>query len=106
MSKSVEFTVFRGSKSGEIIPDTSRRTLGQFDVFVEITHAGLCGTDQHFKNNGIVLGHEGAGTVREIGSSVTSVQPGNKVGFGWIQKVCGHCDYCVSGMRAFMTLCQ
>ncbi|KAL1874189.1 hypothetical protein Plec18167_006126 [Paecilomyces lecythidis] len=96
MVKSVEFNIFRGSDSGEIVPDTSRCALGPFDVFVEITHAGLCGTDRHFKTKGIALGHEGAGIVREIGGSVTSVQAGDKVGFGWIQKVCGHCDYCIS----------
>ncbi|KAJ9192375.1 hypothetical protein DTO166G4_7246 [Paecilomyces variotii] len=96
MSKSVEFNVFHGSESGEIIPQTSRCTLGPFDAFVEITHAGLCGTDRHFKNKDIALGHEGAGIVRQIGGSVTSLQPGDRVGFGWIQKVCGHCDYCVS----------
>ncbi|GAD99997.1 alcohol dehydrogenase, putative [Paecilomyces variotii No. 5] len=97
MAKSVEFNIFRGSASGEIIPDTSRCALGPFDVFVEVTHAGLCGTDRHFRNKDIALGHEGAGVVRQVGSSVTSVQTGDKVGFGWVRKICGHCDYCVSG---------
>ncbi|KAL2004735.1 hypothetical protein VTN00DRAFT_3263 [Thermoascus crustaceus] len=96
MSKTVEFNVFRGTESGGIFADTTRRTLGPFDVFVEITHAGLCGTDRLFKTKGIALGHEGAGVVRDTGDAVTSVKKGDRVGFGWIQKVCGHCNYCIS----------
>lgn len=106
MSKTVEFNVFRGTESGGVFADTTRRTLGPFDVFVEITHAGLCGTDRLFKTKGIALGHEGAGVVRDTGDAVTSVKKGDRVGFGWIQKVCGHCNYCISGMFALRGVCN
>lgn len=97
MTKTVEFNIFRGSEGGEIVPDTTRATLGPGDVFVEISHAGLCGTDRLFRTKGIALGHEGAGTVRDAGGAVDQFRVGDKVGFGWVQKVCGHCDYCITG---------
>lgn len=104
MSKTIEFNVFKGSESGDVIPDTIRRTIQPSEVFVEISHAGLCGTDRLFKHKGIALGHEGAGTVRDVGSAVTTFKVGDKVGFGWVRKVCGHCDFCVSGMYFYLPL--
>lgn len=97
MSKSVEFNVFRGSQSGDIVPDTTKYTINPSDVFVEISHSGLCGTDRLFKDSGIALGHEGAGTVRDVGSAVRDFKVGDKVGFGFIQKVCGRCNFCITG---------
>jgi hypothetical protein len=104
MSKTIEFNVFKGSESGDVNPDTIKRTIQPSEVFVEISHAGLCGTDRLFKNKGIALGHEGAGTVRDVGSAVTTFKAGDKVGFGWVRKVCGYCDCCVSGMYFYLSL--
>jgi S-(hydroxymethyl)glutathione dehydrogenase/alcohol dehydrogenase len=54
------------------------------EVLVEIKATGICHTDAYtldgFDNEGIfpaVLGHEGAGVVREVGAGVTSVVPGD-----------------------------
>lgn len=67
-----EFTVFKGSEKGEIV---ERRTQcpdpTENEVLVRITHSGLCGTDEHYKQANIVLGHEGAGVVEAIGAKVT-----------------------------------
>jgi hypothetical protein len=53
------------------------------EVLVEIMATGICHTDAYtldgFDSEGIfpsVLGHEGAGIVREVGAGVTSVKPG------------------------------
>lgn len=97
MGKTVEFNVFRGSERGEITPEATTRTIGPSEVFVEISHAGLCGTDRLFRNKNTPLGHEGAGTVRDIGSAVESFHIGDRVGFGGVHKQCGHCDYCITG---------
>ena len=56
------------------------------EVLVRITHTGVCHTDA-FTLSGedpeglfpVVLGHEGAGIVIEVGEGVTSVQPGDHV---------------------------
>ncbi|KAL1961667.1 hypothetical protein VTN77DRAFT_1342 [Rasamsonia byssochlamydoides] len=90
------FNIFRGSSSKEIVPDTTTRDLRPHDVFIEITHASLCGTDRLFLHNGMALGHEGAGVVRQVGEQVTALKPGDAVGLSWIRKVCGTCDQCMT----------
>src|SRR5450756_3126757 len=56
------------------------------EVLVEIKATGICHTDAYtldgFDSEGIfpsILGHEGAGIVREVGQGVTSVKPGDHV---------------------------
>ncbi|KAG0154692.1 hypothetical protein PDIDSM_260 [Penicillium digitatum] len=93
----VSFEVYRGSPGGHIVSDTTTRILGHNEIFIEITHSGLCGTDEHFFNSTQVLGHEGIGIVRLLGSNVTSVKVGDRVGFGYVRKVCGTCDNCGTG---------
>ncbi|GAE00020.1 alcohol dehydrogenase [Paecilomyces variotii No. 5] len=94
---SLSFQVYRGSKEGRIVPDQTTRSLGPNEVYIETTHSGLCGSDEHYLRSGQVLGHEGVGVVKEIGSSVTNVKVGDRVGFGYTQEVCGLCDSCLSG---------
>ncbi|KAJ5683544.1 hypothetical protein N7462_006709 [Penicillium macrosclerotiorum] len=94
---SVTFEVFRGSEEGKIVPDKTTRTLQPNEVFIETTHSGLCGTDEHFLHSGQVLGHEGVGIIRQIGRDVTNVKVGDRVGFGYTHFVCGTCDKCLSG---------
>lgn len=72
------------------------------DVLIEIVASGLCHTDLSQLEGisapypfPIVVGHEGAGIVRETGARVTSVRPGDHViplGIG----ECGQCRNCVS----------
>jgi len=75
---------------------------GPHDVVVQIGASGVCHTDLAVLNGGIpmplplVLGHEGAGTVIEVGSAVTSVRVGDRV-IGSVGAVCGRCWYCVRG---------
>lgn len=101
MSSEVTFQVYRGSKSGRIVKDTTTRTLGPNDAYVRLMHSGVCGTDEHSLHSGCVLGHEGVGYVEQIGSQVTSVKKGDRVGFGYIHSVCGNCEYCLTGLEQF-----
>lgn len=67
----IDFTVYKGSKSGKIIKSSTHKDgLSPNEVLVKITHSGVCGTDEHMKHSDMVLGHEGAGIVQEIGSHV------------------------------------
>jgi alcohol dehydrogenase len=50
----------------------------------------------------MVLGHEAAGIVREVGPGTTDVQPGDHVVFSYVP-ICGHCVACQSGRPA---LCE
>ncbi|KAH7313540.1 alcohol dehydrogenase [Stachybotrys elegans] len=91
------FEVFRGSSEGKIVQDTVTRSVKPHEVFIETTHSGLCGTDEHYLRTGQVLGHEGIGIVKEVGQDVTSVKVGDRVGFGYTHEVCASCDNCTSG---------
>jgi len=97
----VSFRVHRGSKNGAIVADITKRELGRHEAFVQITHSGVCGTDEHYRHAGMVLGHEGAGIVRAVGTDVTAVTVGDRVGFGYIHKICGQCENCLTGMDVY-----
>jgi propanol-preferring alcohol dehydrogenase len=45
----------------------------------------------------IVPGHEVVGAVERVGSRVTLVEAGERVGVPWLGFSCGHCDYCAEG---------
>jgi S-(hydroxymethyl)mycothiol dehydrogenase len=76
---------------------------GPNEVQVRIEACGLCHTDVHVvETNGwgmefpILLGHEGAGRVEEVGSGVTAVAPGDRVVVAW-RAPCGKCRSCTRG---------
>ncbi|OCT48213.1 putative formaldehyde dehydrogenase AdhA [Cladophialophora carrionii] len=96
----VDFTVFKGGKEG-IVKATSHREVGPREVLVKITHSGLCGTDIHYKEQDMGLGHEGAGTVENVGKEVTLLKEGDRVGWGYLHDACGHCKQCLRGAETF-----
>jgi S-(hydroxymethyl)glutathione dehydrogenase/alcohol dehydrogenase len=73
--------------------------LQPHDVLVRMQAAGLCHTDLEAIQGSlpyptpIVLGHEGAGTVEAVGSSVTRLHKGDLVVCSW-NPHCGACFYC------------
>ena len=81
----------------------------QGEVLVEIMATGICHTDE-FTLSGAdpegmfpaILGHEGAGIVREIGAGVTSVTVGDHV-IPLYTPECRECDYC---LHPKTNLCQ
>jgi S-(hydroxymethyl)mycothiol dehydrogenase len=76
---------------------------GPREVLVRVLACGLCHSDLHVvqtKGWGtrfpILLGHEGAGVVEEVGSDVTSVAAGDRVVIAW-RAPCGECPQCRLG---------
>src|SRR5262249_18348800 len=72
------------------------------EVLVEIMATGICHTDAYtldgFDSEGIfpsILGHEGAGIVREVGAGVLSVKPGDHV-IPLYTPECRQCKSCLS----------
>src|SRR5579883_2534109 len=69
------------------------------DVLVRVRATGLCHTDleviegQLVYPMPIVLGHEAAGTVEEVGSAAEGLRRGHPVILSW-NPHCGHCFYC------------
>jgi propanol-preferring alcohol dehydrogenase len=85
-------------------------TPGPGQALVEIMASGVCHTDLHAAdgdwpvkpNLPIIPGHEGAGMVVALGSGVTHLKEGDRVGIAWLHGACGHCGFCLSGWE---TLC-
>jgi len=79
------------------------------EVLVEIMATGICHTDAYtldgLDSEGLfpsILGHEGAGVVREVGAGVTSVAPGDHVIPLYIPE-CRQCKSCLSGKTNLCT---
>ena len=79
------------------------------EVLVEIMATGICHTDAYtldgLDSEGLfpsILGHEGAGIVREIGPGVTSVKPGDHV-IPLYTPECRQCKSCLSGKTNLCT---
>jgi S-(hydroxymethyl)glutathione dehydrogenase/alcohol dehydrogenase len=75
------------------------------EVLIRYTHAGLCHSDVHIAHGDLearlpmVLGHEGAGIIEEVGPGVTRVAPGDHVVCSFIPN-CGTCPYCATGRQS------
>ncbi len=73
------------------------------ELLVRLEATGVCHTDLHCIKGDlmaplpIILGHEGAGTVEEVGKNVTSVQPGDRV-IVTVAPYCGRCPACLMGV--------
>lgn len=72
------------------------------DVLIRVEASGLCHTDLEVIEGSlpyplpIILGHEAAGVVEDVGPGVTLVKPGDHVVASWNPN-CGHCYYCDEG---------
>ena len=80
--------------------------LKPLDVEVRISHCGVCHSDLHLISNdwGIsqypfIPGHEIVGTITAIGSGVTTLAVGQRVGIGWQSNSCGQCEWCTQGLE-------
>ncbi len=80
--------------------------VGAHDVKIRIRAGGICGSDLHYYHHGgfgavrlrekMILGHEIAGEVIEIGAAVTSLTRGARVAVN-PSRPCGRCRYCLQG---------
>jgi Zn-dependent alcohol dehydrogenase len=48
--------------------------LREDEVYLQVTHSGICGTDRFYRGAEMVLGHEGVGIVKAIGPAVKSLK--------------------------------
>jgi len=90
-----------GKKSWDEVPDP--KLIEPTDAVVQIDTTTICGTDLHILQGdvpavteGRILGHEGVGTVLQVGSSVRTVKVGDRVIISCVSS-CGVCSYCRSG---------
>ena len=84
---------------------------GPGQVLVKIEASGVCHTDLHAAEGDwpvkpplpFIPGHEGVGYVAAVGSGVTRVKEGDRVGIPWLYTACGCCEHCLTGWE---TLCE
>ena len=99
--------VFREVNQPMEIEEVVLADPGPREVVVRTKAAGVCHSDLHFYNGTypgqtpVVLGHESAGVVEEVGRDVTYVKPGDHV-ITCLSVFCGHCEHCLTG---HMSLC-
>jgi len=91
-----------------VIEEISTKKPGPHEVLMNTAYAGLCHSDLHFIEGlyphplPVVLGHESAGIVEQVGSEVTYVKPGDHV-ISCLSVFCGTCDQCTSGRPVICT---
>jgi L-iditol 2-dehydrogenase len=85
------------------IRDVPDPEIGPRDVLIEVKACGICGSDVHgFDGSSgrrippLIMGHEAAGTVAQIGAEVHSYRVGDRVTFDSTVS-CGECSFCRRG---------
>ncbi|MEM9658377.1 MAG: galactitol-1-phosphate 5-dehydrogenase [Planctomycetota bacterium] len=86
-----------------IVTDLPQPDFGADDLLVRVKSCGICGSDVHGYDGGsgrrippLVMGHEAAGVVADVGSEVTQFAVGDRVTFDSTVS-CGRCGYCQRG---------
>jgi L-iditol 2-dehydrogenase len=76
---------------------------GPDELLIQVAACGICGSDVHGYDGStgrrippIVMGHEAAGFVAEVGTEVSGFAPGDRVTFD-STVFCGVCDFCAKG---------
>lgn len=72
-------------------------------ILVKIHVCGVCRTDLHVVEGELpdtrlplIPGHQAVGTVMQVGSGVSEIKEGDRVGIAWLQGTCGECEFCTS----------
>jgi S-(hydroxymethyl)mycothiol dehydrogenase len=84
------------------VEETDVDPPGPHEVLVRMDACGVCHSDLWALENGwqgglpVVLGHEGAGVVEQVGPEVEGLEPGQRVTLGW-RSPCGECAFCRRG---------
>ena len=96
------------AKSNLVSHEFNRRDLGEHDVALDISYAGICHSDIHQVAEEwgpaifpMVPGHEIAGVVTSIGSKVSKFSVGDKIGVGVFVDSCRKCTSCVKGLQQY-----
>jgi aryl-alcohol dehydrogenase len=98
MTTQAQAAICRGKATPFTIEDVTLDHLRADELRIRIVACGVCHTDLAVRDEQlpvplpIVLGHEGAGIVEEVGSDVTAARPGDRVIISF--NSCGHCPSC------------
>jgi propanol-preferring alcohol dehydrogenase len=87
---------------------------GTGQILIKTEACGVCHTDLHAAHGDwpvkptlpFIPGHEAIGLVAAVGSGVTIVREGDRVGVPWLYSACGHCEYCLKGWETVCAQAQ
>ncbi|MCH7490478.1 MAG: zinc-binding dehydrogenase [Gemmatimonadetes bacterium] len=96
--------VFRGPNQPLDVTDVPRPSANAGEAIVRVAGCGMCHTDLHYIDHGVktfkppplILGHEAAGIVEELGDGTADVAVGDRVLIPAVLS-CGRCGYCRLG---------
>lgn len=97
--------MYREGADSVAVEETEVRGPARGEVTVRVAACGVCHSDLSATNGTIavppplVLGHEGAGTVEEVGEGVEGLAPGDRVVSTFVNR-CGRCGWCARGRPA------
>jgi S-(hydroxymethyl)glutathione dehydrogenase / alcohol dehydrogenase len=99
---SMKAAVLYGAHQPLVVEELSLLPPRHGEVRVRFAASGVCHSDLHYIKGDrtcpmpVVMGHEGAGVVEEVGAGVSYVQPGDHVILSLVP-ACGRCEDCVAG---------
>ena len=102
----VRVIIYKGENEYKV-EDIPKPDIGLREILVQVKLCGICSTDI-FKADyggakpGVILGHEIAGEISEVGDEVTKFNKGDRVAMP-PHAPCGSCHYCIRGQE---TLCD
>lgn len=97
---------FAGENGTFFRTDVKEPTPGYGQVKIKVMAASICASDVHALFNGlmadryrypVIIGHEGAGVVVEVGEGVETIKVGDRVTAETTLTACGICEYCRKG---------
>lgn len=104
-TRSLTAAVSRGPADPLSFEDLTMGAPRDDEILVRVGYAGICHTDINCHHGNaptpkpVVLGHEGAGTVVEVGAQVSGLAPGDRVLMTFMS--CGRCRVCLTGRPAY-----
>ena len=108
MAQMMKAMLFDGSRAGMVEPLTLTEMPvpqpGAGEVLIKVTACAVCRTDLHVVDGDltepkrpVIPGHEIVGAVAALGSGVSGLRTGDRVGVPWLGHTCGTCAFCRSG---------
>ena len=105
MGKKAKAVIIREIGKPVVVEEIDVESPERGEVMVELKACGVCHSDLSATNGTIpfptplILGHEGAGIVSEVGEGVTDLAVGDHVVTSFVPS-CGRCPHCVTGRAA------
>ena len=105
MGKLAKAVICREWNKPVVVEEVEIESPRRGEVMIKLAACGVCHSDLSATNGTIplppplVLGHEGAGHVVEVGEGVSDFAVGDTVVVSWVA-ICGRCRYCVMGRPA------